>query len=300
MVGANTGDGSVTISYGNSSQQQTEKQVDSTVEKTNTKILNIFSHPQTSLQNLQTTFDATSPGTLDEWVAFDGSPGPGGSGYPVLVFDGSPGPGGSGYPVLVIDGTPGPGGSGYPVVAFEGGGSSGSSVLTFDGSTGSGSSILLPPPPATGSATLTVEGGGGNGSSILVPPPPETGSVSDTLVAFDGSGSNGSSIARDRYAPEAGIARVRHPNKVKFCFRRRKDSPKKCMTLKAVPVPFIATAKAALTTAGSHALRLPVSKAGKLMLTATREADRRYHKQHPHGKHAPTLGIKILVSFKPR
>jgi hypothetical protein len=244
-----------------------------------------------TIQNIEANIDPGAPGTVDATVAFDGSTGQGSSllvfegggssGSSLLVFDGGTS---SGSSVLVFDGS---GGSGSSVLVFDGTGGSGSSVLTFDGSTGSGSSVL------------TFEGSGGSGSSLLVPPTLGSGSVNGT-VAFDGSGSNGSALfRRGPFAQPATAASVRHPKKVMLCIRRHKHSKPKCTTLKAARVPFIATTKTAFTTAGPHTLLLPVSKAGRAILTAEREAERLYRERHPHGHSPPKLPLKVVVSYLP-
>jgi hypothetical protein len=273
------------LTLGPSTSGQQQQQVNSAAAQTQVQLQNALNGAvKAIIRNLQATFDAASAGTVDDTVTLDGA---GGSGSSVLVFV-------SGSSVLVFDRS---GSSGSNVLTF---GSSAGGVLTFDGSGGNGSSVLtFDGSSGSGSALLTFEGSGGSGSSILVPPPPSAGSTTDTIVAFDGSGGAGSSIAADRSAPDAGIASARSPKRVRLCIRRHKHAHAKCMTLRPAPVPFIATASTTFTAPGTQSLKLPVSRTGNLILIAAREADRLYHKRHPHGHHEPLLGLKIVVSFKP-
>jgi hypothetical protein len=281
--GANSGNGQVTIAYAGSNP--TQRAVDNTAEQTKTQVLKSMNDAvKSTVQNLHAMFDATSPGTVEDTLA----EGPGGSGYPLLVFDGATG---SGSSVLVLDGG---GGNGSSVLAFDGGGSSTSSIFAPCSSTGTGYDCGS---TGSGSAVVTFDGSGGAGSSILAPPTLGPGSVNDT-IAFEGSSGSGSAIAGDDPLLDATTAVARYPKKVKLCTRPAKHSKAICQTLKAVPVPFIAHTRKKFTTAGEHSLTIPVSRAGNLILIATREADHLYYKHHPHGHHPPVLKLRIVVSYK--
>jgi hypothetical protein len=56
----------------------------------------------------------------------------------------------------------------------------------------------------------------------------------------------------------------------------------------------------ALTSGGQHTLTLPVSKAGKALLIAAREADRLQRKRQPRGRNPPKLALNIVFSLKPK
>jgi hypothetical protein len=280
MHGYNTGNGEVTVTYVTATQQQ----VNTTATQTQSQVQKALNQSiKSTVQNLQASFDAPSPGTVEDTVA----EGPGGSGYPLLVFDGS---GGSGSSVLVFDGS---GGNGSSLFAFDGSGGSGGAIFAPCSSTGTGYDCT----DGSGTSQVTFEGTGGSGSSILAPPTLGPGSVNDT-IAFDGGGGSGSAVAGDGSLLATTTAVARYPKKVEVCIRATKHSQAKCQTLKAVPVPFIAHTRKTFSTAGKHALPLPVSKAGNLILIATREADHLYYKHHPHGHHPPVLKLRIVVSYK--
>ncbi len=287
--GANTGNGAVAITYNGGSQPpSTQQAVDNAATELEQSVDSILNQSvKSTIQNLSATIDPGAPGTVDATVVFDGGTGQGSS---LFVFEGG---GGAGSSILVFDGS---GGSGSSLLVFEGGGGSGSSIFAPCSATGDG--YDCGGSGGQGSTVLTFEGSGGSGSSVLAPPTLGPGSVNDTL-AFEGGGSSGSSIFRwGPSAPAAAAASARHPKKVKLCTRRHKHSQPKCTTLKPARVPFIATTKQIWTTAGPHTLRLPVSKAGKAILTAERELEHLYLQRHPHGHNPPKLPLKIVVSFE--
>ena len=59
------------------------------------------------------------------------------------------------------------------------------------------------------------------------------------------------------------------------------------------PIDFLGGAASGLGAVGS------VSKTGKMMLFAEREAERPYRRRRPHGHNPAKLPLKIVVGFKP-
>jgi hypothetical protein len=222
--------------------------------------------------------NVAEPGTVTANVEFDGS---GSSGSSVLVFDGT----GAGSSVLVFDGS---GGSGSSVLVFDGSGGSGSSVLTFDGSTGSGSSVLA------------FSGGNPTSGPVLASPDGSMGLASAQQsaalacqVTFEGSGGSGSSVAAD------SAAKHHPPSGARLCIRKITHAPARCSKLRRRTPTAIASLTRTFSTTGHVMLHIPLSKLGRLMLLAAREADRLYHHRHPHSHKHPSLRLKVTLSFKP-
>jgi hypothetical protein len=178
-----------------------------------------------------------------------------------------------------------------------GGGVSGLSVGAGNGSiatyTGTGSAYSGGP----GGATATFTGLGNAAADVPARPLDvwTAGLASGTLTASCGASASIADASSRAMTAHAASAH----RKAKLCVRKRKNAKPRCSTLERTPPSPLAETTATFSATGLAHIRVPLTKVGRLELSAAKALDRFYKRRHKHAHSVPSLKLTITIELTP-